>query len=103
MLLGERQESELPCCVAHDLTVCLNDASGAARLARVANYLLDDLDIEPGVAPDAPVHHGGPVEPARGFVLHSDDYRRDDATLAVTPGIGLIPEFALTIKHEGQK
>ncbi len=36
LLLGERQESELPWCVAHHLTVCLNDPAGAARLARVA-------------------------------------------------------------------
>ena len=36
LLLGERQESELPWCVAYDLTVCLNDAHTAHKLARVA-------------------------------------------------------------------
>lgn len=36
LLLGERQESELPWCVAYDLTVCLNDAHAAHKLARVA-------------------------------------------------------------------
>lgn len=36
LLLGERQESELPWCVAYDLTVCLNDVHTAVRLARVA-------------------------------------------------------------------
>ena len=30
-----------------------------------------------------PVHFGGPVEMARGFVLHSADYTADDATLQV--------------------
>jgi putative transcriptional regulator len=36
-----------------------------------------------------PVHFGGPVDPGRGFVLHSADYR-DEGTL----GIG--EEFAMT-------
>jgi alanine racemase len=36
LLLGERQEAELPWCVAHDLTVCVNDAAGVRRLAREA-------------------------------------------------------------------
>lgn len=36
LLLGERQESELPWCVAYNLTVCLNDAHTAHKLARVA-------------------------------------------------------------------
>ena len=36
LLLGERQEAELPWCVAHDLTVCVNDAHSVRQLARVA-------------------------------------------------------------------
>ena len=36
-----------------------------------------------------PVHFGGPVDPGRGFVLHSPDYREDG-----TLGIG--DEFAMT-------
>jgi alanine racemase len=36
LLLGERQEEELPWCVQHDLTVCINEPGAAARLARVA-------------------------------------------------------------------
>lgn len=35
------------------------------------------------------VHLGGPVEHGRGFVLHSDDYRRTDATLTVPGGFGM--------------
>jgi len=35
------------------------------------------------------VHFGGPVEPNRGFVLHSDDYADDDMTLSVHDGICL--------------
>jgi alanine racemase len=36
LLLGERQEAELPWCVAHDLTVCVNEPSTVTKLARVA-------------------------------------------------------------------
>jgi alanine racemase len=36
LLFGERQEAELPWCVAHDLTVCVNEANIARKLARVA-------------------------------------------------------------------
>ena len=35
------------------------------------------------------VHIGGPVERGRGFVLHSDEYDCDSATLNVAPGIAL--------------
>lgn len=35
------------------------------------------------------VHFGGPVETQRGFVLHSADYTAGDATLQVSPKIGL--------------
>jgi alanine racemase len=36
LLLGERQESELPWCVAYDLTVCVNEVTTVHKLARVA-------------------------------------------------------------------
>jgi putative transcriptional regulator len=51
--------------------------------------LLDQLDIERG--PDTrPIRvlAGGPVEEGRGFVLHSDDYVRED-TLKVEHGFAL--------------
>jgi putative transcriptional regulator len=35
-----------------------------------------------------PVHFGGPVEPGRGFVLHTTDYR-EEATLVVEDGIAV--------------
>lgn len=50
--------------------------------------LLGQLEIEVGVAPDVPVLFGGPVEPQRGFVLHSLDWRGED-TLEVSEMIGL--------------
>ena len=36
LLLGERQEAELPWCVEHDLTVCVNEPHSVRELARVA-------------------------------------------------------------------
>jgi len=53
--------------------------------------LLTHLKLEPSMTKDMrPVHFGGPVEPGRGFVLHTPDYR-EDATLVVGEG-----EFAVT-------
>lgn len=36
LLLGERQEAELPWCVEHDLTVCVNEPHAVRTLARIA-------------------------------------------------------------------
>jgi len=36
LLLGERQEAELPWCVAHDLTVCVNEPHTVRALAKIA-------------------------------------------------------------------
>jgi len=36
LLLGERQEAELEWCVAHDLTVCVNEPHSVRQLARLA-------------------------------------------------------------------
>ena len=36
LLLGERQEAELPWCVEHDLTVCVNEPHTVRALARLA-------------------------------------------------------------------
>jgi putative transcriptional regulator len=52
--------------------------------------LLSHLKLEPSrLNRSCPVHFGGPVEPGRGFVLHSADYR-EEATLIVGE------EFAMT-------
>lgn len=68
--------------------VCSHNRSGALGL--VVNKLIDDmpftdllqqLDIERGTRAKAiRVHFGGPVEPGRGFVLHTQDYRIDGTT-----------------------
>src|ERR1051325_11594282 len=36
LLLGERREAELEWCVAHDLTVCVNEPNTVRKLARAA-------------------------------------------------------------------
>ncbi len=51
--------------------------------------LLDQLKIARSpVARDISIHFGGPVEHARGFVLHSSDYK-SSGTLRVDDNIGL--------------
>lgn len=63
------------------LAMCMHDADGAmgVELGRVLprlrfHALLKQLDIDPGDAADAPIHRGGPLEPQRGFVIHSRDW-----------------------------
>jgi len=84
--------------------LCIHNADGAMGI--VVNKpapnitmpeLLDQLSITmPGSAltyskqaMDCPVLVGGPVEAARGFVLHSQDYYSDDSTVPVDSKIGL--------------
>ena len=51
--------------------------------------LLKQLDIEAeSIDAQIPVHYGGPVESARGFVLHSTDYSHE-STLRVDDGFAL--------------
>jgi putative transcriptional regulator len=51
--------------------------------------LFAQLEIEPGRASRLrPVHFGGPVEPGRGFVLHSADYR-EEASIVVGGNIAV--------------
>ena len=51
--------------------------------------LLNHLKLEPsGSESSRPVHFGGPVEPGRGFVLHTPDYR-EDGTLVVGDGFAV--------------
>ena len=73
---------------AHDEDGALGIGIGQLRAGVRFRELLGQLGIEPGGAPDRPVHHGGPVEPGRGFVLHSEDWGGQD-TVAV-PGLGAL-------------
>ena len=77
--------------------LCAHSAEGAMGL--IVNKpqpeirfgaLLEQLGIDRTAdARDIRVHFGGPVEHARGFVLHTLDYRSDGGTLEVDDGIGL--------------
>ncbi len=67
------------------IAMCVHDDEGALGIGighvlgnLTLHALLEQVDIAPGAAPDAPVHWGGPVEPSRGFVLHSDDWGGQD-------------------------
>lgn len=54
------------------------------------NDLLEQLGIDKtaGIR-DIRVHFGGPVDHARGFVLHSSEYQSGDGTLQVDDNIGM--------------
>ena len=63
------------------IAICVHDEEGALGigLGRIVprlgfHDLLKQLEIDPGVAPDVAIHLGGPVEPQRGFILHSLDW-----------------------------
>lgn len=66
---------------AHDDHEALGIGLGHLVPEITLHDLLRQLKIEPGEAPDVPVHHGGPVEPQRGFVLHSQDWGGEDSVL----------------------
>ena len=67
------------------IALCVHDENGAVgigighrRVGLSFRGLLNQLGIDPGEAPDSAVHHGGPVEPGRGFILHSTDWGGQD-------------------------
>jgi putative transcriptional regulator len=82
------------------IAMCVHDENGAVgvgigqkRAGLRFRALLKQLDLDPREAPDVAVHHGGPVEPNRGFILHSTDWGGQD-TLQVNGPQGAI--FAMT-------
>jgi len=63
------------------IAMCVHDDAGALGigLGRVVprlgfHDLLKQLAIPPGEAPNVPIHHCRPVEPQRGFILHTPDW-----------------------------
>ena len=78
---------------AHDENGAIGIGIGQKRAGISFRGLLRQLEIDPGQAPDCAVHHGGPVEPGRGFVLHSSDWGGQD-TLQINGDNGQI--FAMT-------
>ena len=51
--------------------------------------VLEQLDVSAPADGNQPIVIGGPVETGRGFVLHSIDYCKDDATLVTRERIGM--------------
>lgn len=87
--------------------VCKHDDDGA--LGIIVNNKVDDLPLGqvykqlgidgPQVAALQPVLFGGPVETARGLVLHSADYKRDEtmligSSLALTASLEILKDMA---------
>lgn len=77
--------------------ICAHSSEGAMGLMvnrtipdLTITSLLDRLDIahSPKLGARA-VHGGGPVEPGRGFVLHSPEYTAGDATLIVNKAFAM--------------
>jgi putative transcriptional regulator len=76
--------------------ICKHDDEGA--LGIIVNNKVDDLPLGqvykqlgidvPVVTAETAVLFGGPVEPQRGLVLHSSDYKRDE-TLLIDGGMAL--------------
>lgn len=67
------------------IAVCAHDEKGAVGIGIGATVnglglhdVLEQFEIAPGEAPNAPIHFGGPVETRRGFVLHSTDWSGQD-------------------------
>ena len=82
------------------IALCVHDENGAIgvgighkRAGIGFRGLLKQLEIDPAQAPDCAIHHGGPVEPGRGFVLHSTDWGGQDS-LQVNGPDGVL--FAMT-------
>jgi putative transcriptional regulator len=78
---------------AHDENGAVGIGIGHKRAGLRFRGLLTQLGLDPGEAPDCAVHHGGPVEPGRGFLLHSTDWGGQD-TLHVAGPEGEL--FAMT-------
>jgi putative transcriptional regulator len=67
------------------IALCVHDANGALGIAvgeeiedLTLHGLLASFDIDGSAVADQPVLRGGPVEPRRGFVLHSLDWSGQD-------------------------
>lgn len=77
--------------------ICAHDENGAMGLAinqdapgLEFSKILEQLELDPpsDSAPQVPIISGGPVEPARGFLLHSSDFEQDD-TIKISKGLGV--------------
>ncbi len=80
--------------------ICAHNADGAMGLVINRPFggitfteLMSQLEVSGNQMPvDKLVHYGGPVEQARGFVLHTGDYQRD-GTMVVDRDVALTATF----------
>ena len=68
------------------IAMCVHDEGGAlgiglGQLIPELHFhdLLRQFEIDPADSPNSPIHLGGPVEPQRGFILHSADWGGDES------------------------
>jgi putative transcriptional regulator len=89
------------------IAICVHDENGALGLTvshlaegLAVRDIMAQLDIDPGLTPDdVPVFLGGPVEPSRGFVLHSCDYEGEGTYLVgnrwgLSASLGVLRDIA---------
>ncbi|QXQ05489.1 YqgE/AlgH family protein [Sphingosinicellaceae bacterium] len=78
------------------IAICVHDDDGAFGIvinnplpALGVRELMTQLEVEPQATPEVAVRSGGPVEPGRGFVIHSLDWTGQSS-------IDVAGQFALT-------
>ncbi|MBN4047706.1 YqgE/AlgH family protein [Oceanicaulis sp. AH-315-P02] len=71
----------------HAMGIIINQPMHILRFPTLLKQL--GIDTENTTPPDMPVLSGGPVDPERGFVLHSLEYNKPEETTPVTDNIGL--------------
>tara|TARA_Y100001001_G_scaffold132491_1_gene132397 strand:- start:342 stop:950 length:609 start_codon:yes stop_codon:yes gene_type:complete len=94
------------------ILICAHDKDGAMGI--VLNHALEqvdtqalfkELDIDADAGASLPVFQGGPVEPSRGFMLHSADYAQKD-TVPLSDGLcvtGTTDVIRAVAKGQGPK
>jgi putative transcriptional regulator len=77
------------------ILLCVHDRGGAMGIdigspieGLGLHDLMENFGIDPSEVPDAPVVRGGPVEPRRGFILHSLDWEGEHV-MPLGNGLGL--------------
>ncbi|WP_226634073.1 YqgE/AlgH family protein [Novosphingobium profundi] len=78
-MFDPRFERSVNVLCVHDEHGALGINVGEAREGVTFHAILDDLGLDTALAPDCAVLNGGPVEPGRGFVLHSLDWGGGDS------------------------
>ena len=78
-MFDPRFERSVSVMCVHDENGAMGIGIGHVRDGIRFHAILEELDIDPGFAPDCEVYNGGPVEPGRGFVLHSNDWDGADS------------------------